>query len=136
MMQHTAEGMFLSEMLGGACPRCRQPLQNHGYQLFASTVADADRRESLLRFFQLAKAHDWKNLRRHQDFDGTKNVAQIYALKCPLNELLMLYVRNPFEPLDSELLEAWEALDRVEAVDWSALLQPERWLSFGASVRP
>jgi hypothetical protein len=123
----------LRQMLGDCCCRCKQDLRGHRYQIFAVTVATTERHEALLDFFHLAKAHAWKSLARYQDFDGGKNAAEIYALRCPAGDLTALYVRDPVELYDSIELEEWDPLDEKGAQEWTSFLPESKWVAFDGS---
>ena len=123
----------MRQMLGGPCCRCKRDLSGHRYQIFAVTVATKERHEALLDFFHLAKTHAWEALAKQQDFDGTKNAAEVYALKCSSGDLTALYVRDPFELYDSIGLEKWDPLDENGAQEWESYLPESRWVAFDGS---
>jgi hypothetical protein len=117
-------------VLGGRCCRCAQDLSGHQYQIFAMTVASPERDEELLDFLRLAKAHAWESLSRHQDFDGQKNSAQVFAMQCPSGDLTAIYVRDPFELYESQTLEDWGPLSEKDGQEWAPFLLQTKWVAF------
>jgi hypothetical protein len=120
----------LREMLGGRCCRCKQDLRGHEYQMFAVTVAVTERREALLDFFHLAKTHAWQSLSKYQEFDGSKNAAAVFALRCPNGDLTALYVCDPFELFESKSLESRATLGEKDAQEWAEFLPEKEWVAF------
>src|SRR5215469_8450883 len=124
----TARALF--QALGGKCPRCQSDLRGHSFQLFAMTVARAERNQELLDFINKAKNHEWESLSNYQDFDALKNALEAYAIRCEDNQLNLLFVRNPFELLDGLSVEDWEALDENEGTKWSGYLRSRKCANF------
>jgi hypothetical protein len=120
----------LRQMLGGRCCRCNQDLRGHEYQMFASTIATSELYKTLLDFFNLAKSHEWETLAKYQAFDGSKNAAVVFALRCQGGGLTALYVRDPFELFDSKSLENWDSLSEKEGQEWNLFLPKEKWITF------
>ena len=120
----------LLEMLRNQCPRCKQSLRGHLYQMYAMTTATPERQEELHNFLENAKQHDWEALSHFQDFDPLKNSVQIFALECPDHNLSMLFIRDPFELFDGDSLESWEPLQEADAKSWRTFLDQAKWVVF------
>ncbi len=126
----------LSQALRGKCPRCNSDLHNHAFQIFAMTVASAERNEAMLDFIRMARNHEWESLSIFQDFDPLKNSLEAHAFRCEDGRLNLLFVRNPFELLDGLSLEDWEALDENESRKWLAYLDAAKWMCFATAASP
>jgi hypothetical protein len=42
----------------------------------------------------------------------------------------MLFVRDPFELLESDSLESWEPLQKADAQSWLTFLDQAKWVAF------
>src|SRR6185369_17434991 len=100
MKDEDAHGVEITKMLK-SCPMCQGHLDGHSYALFAITVASTDRRTRLLEFFDALKAHDWRQAIEFQEFEGSVNVAEAFALKCVSDAVALLMLRDPFELYDA-----------------------------------
>jgi hypothetical protein len=131
-----ARALALSQVLGGRCPRCRGDLQDHSFQLFAITVATAERKEALSDFISKARKHDWDSLSKFQDFNSLENALEVHALRCADQKLNMLLVRDPSELFDGHSVEDWEALDQNESSKWLSSLNGAKWICFATASSP
>ena len=130
-----ASARALSQALRGKCPRCQNALHNHAFQMFAATVASAEKKDAISDFIRKAQSHDWKSLAKLYDFDPSKNALEVYALRCHDGGLNLLFVRDPFELSDGPSVENWEALDQTEGTKWLGYLSKDKWVCFVEMAR-
>lgn len=117
-------------MLGNKCLRCRKTLIDHSFQLFATAIATQENDGTLRGLIQLAKGFDWEKLAQFQEFDGTKNALEIFALASPNRDLTLLFVQDPFELFDGDSLEDCVSVPNDSAAKCHAALLRTKWNSF------
>lgn len=129
MRSSNATAAKLSELVG-VCRRCDGPLTNHQFALFASVIAGQREIPRLKEFFDLAERHDWEGLAKFQEWDGSRDVVQAFVVKCSVNELQLVVLKDFFEPLAADRLYSHVAVEPKEGAVIEALIPRENWQSF------
>ena len=112
------------------CGSCDRPLKSHHFALFASIIAGRQQIPRLTKFFELAKQREWGKLAEFQEWDGTRNVVEAFAVRCPGNTLQMIILKDVFEPLAANELYTRDTLGQLETDAVLALVPHNNWQAF------
>jgi hypothetical protein len=126
MKDEDAHGVEIRRMLK-FCPVCQKHFGDHSYALFAITVASIDRSTRLREFFDTLKAHDWRKAMEFEEFEGSLNSAEAFALKCMSGKVVLLMVRDPFELFDANEILDYEILDSSTGEELVSLIDSGKW---------
>jgi hypothetical protein len=128
-MKSDATAAKLTELIR-ICGICGGPLNQHQFALFASAIAGQREIPRLTKFFELSKQHQWNRLVEFQEWDGTRDIVQAFAIRCPRETIQMVVLKDVFEPLAANQLYTQETLEQKEAAVVLALTPHERWQTF------
>ena len=111
----------ISEVLIGVlddkCLICNELLKGHIYAMIASKTwnKQESKNGNIGRFVALLESHNWKEIRKYQEFDAHEDVAEVFFLRCKgKSKVLVLLIRNPDELYDSDELLTHYILDETE----------------------
>jgi hypothetical protein len=124
-----ATAVKLSELIR-VCGSCGRPLESHHFALFASIIAGQQEIPRLTKFFQLAKQSEWETLAKFQEWDGTRDVVEAFAVRCPGNPLQMVILKDVFDPLAATELYIQDTLGQVETEIVLTLVPHNKWQAF------
>jgi hypothetical protein len=128
-VRSSATAAKLTELIR-VCGSCGQALSNHQFALFASVIAGQQEVPRLTAFFQLVRQHEWRSLGKFQEWDGTRDVVQAFAIRCPTGAMQMIALKDFFDPLAANELYLQENLEPTEANVLLTLLPPDKWQGF------
>jgi len=122
---------MLRRALSSECPGCDQDLSRHSIVLLGLTIAMTETTQRVQEFIEAYRSHSWEKVTQFQDFDGSCNAAEVFAIRCPHGKNSAILVRNPVELYDSDqVLESsvvaersWLALnDTIIEKEWEVFL--------------
>ncbi len=103
----------LAQLLG-SCPRCQSGFTGHEYALLATWVVPKQKDETLSKYFEAVKQHDWPKLREFQSWLGGSDDIEAYAIRC--SETVNIVVRKThFELFHADQLLYSEPLPPQES---------------------
>jgi hypothetical protein len=114
------------------CPACHQSCDAHSYALFATTVAVTDRGSRLREFLDTLKKNDWAKAMEFQEFEGSQDAAEAYAVRCVSGPVILLIIRSPFELFEPGEILSREVLEPSSGKALVRLIQPDAWANLSA----
>ena len=109
---------MLRRALSAECPGCHQDLSRHSIVLLGLTIASPETTQRVQEFIEAYRSHSWERVTQFQDFDGSCNAVEVFAISCPHGKNSAILVRDPVELYDSDqVLESSVVAER----SWLAL---------------
>src|SRR4051794_35537265 len=112
------ESIAVSRMLQDvvkACSQCHSSLHSHKYALLATVPVRNEQKQELVKFFDAVKNHKWTELRSYQEWLGSSDNAELYALRCREHEMSIAVIKTAFEVFQSATLLYIEPLNSQDA---------------------
>lgn len=91
--------------LSTPCPNCGEPMRDHAWTLFASTVVSKKNLARLKDFEARVRSHDWVSLKSFSEWEGTKDNLDAFILRCRSGGAVLVYL-DPFELYGPQLRSA------------------------------
>ena len=109
------------------CPACGKNVVGHENAHFAMTIATEENQQRLRQFFNALKEHRWSDAQQFNEFDPVCDATDAEALKCTSGQIIMLYIRNPFELFENSRLISYDVLDLQNSKEVTMMIEPEKW---------
>jgi len=123
-----AVAQLLAELLA-SCLLCRSGFSGHDFALLATWVVRGEKDDALVRFFEAMKDHQWAKLRDFQNWLGSADNVEAYAIRCS-GRLSVAVVKTHFELLQGARLLYSEALSAGESAKLLEVFADIQWHAF------
>lgn len=111
------------------CPVCKDGFLKHSYALIATTILGDEEKDQTVVFFKALKEQRWRDLLGFRGWEGLRNNAEAYALRCHTDRVALLVLRSPYEPYDDDELLTCDVLNSESGQELLSLVPQHKWKS-------
>ena len=108
------------------CPLCTFGFSGHDYARLATCIVPLSKYDTLWRFFEVTRNHQWEELREFQNRISKADDLEAFAIRCS-GRLTVAIINSHFEHLQPNLLIYSEALSLEESGSLLETFPDLRW---------